>query len=289
MSNRISGWTDPGSESLTFNLPTWDKQRVYYPELFTDFDTKCPLCQTHEDTNFHIGLCPSYIVLIRDLIQEKFTNLIDLLSNHVDATFVWDIPSTVRRSPFCVWTSEDTLSYNSEHFLPIYLLCHNFIPYTLSDIFKKHLKHLSSRKELLLLFVQDLITSLMNIIWRQRTTAAKQIELQHNITKRAKLFYKSKHTSMELSQNTSNVNLAFYKSPEFITEYSKFIYETRNSFSLRYISDRLHWTDTDLFFSLNFLLFYYSFSFTSLPYFQILFYTNRVVPLLFIRFLTDCL
>uniref|UniRef100_U9T2V6 Uncharacterized protein n=1 Tax=Rhizophagus irregularis (strain DAOM 181602 / DAOM 197198 / MUCL 43194) TaxID=747089 RepID=U9T2V6_RHIID len=85
-------------KKATFNYPTGNILQRNYPDLYPLGRIKCTNCNTYEDSNAHIGLCPKHRTFISSLLEKYKIKLIELIRNNNDSSFTFDIESSINAS-----------------------------------------------------------------------------------------------------------------------------------------------------------------------------------------------
>ncbi|CAB4409930.1 unnamed protein product [Rhizophagus irregularis] len=120
------------------------------------------------------------------------------------ATF--DIADRVTASP--IFRLLDHLDEGPRTSLPLshpgLLLIHDLIPTDLTSLFYNYISPKSSRDPLLLKYVADFIRDLHLVTWRKRNHSFKQWEHSLNITRKDKLYYRSRFRDADTPTSRRN-------------------------------------------------------------------------------------
>ncbi|PKK73009.1 hypothetical protein RhiirC2_359008 [Rhizophagus irregularis] len=202
----------------TFNYPTGNILQRNYPDLYPKGRINCAECNTHEDSNALIGLCPQHRNHISQLLTKYKNKLIELINNHNDSSFTFDIQSSVNASNFFRLLPDEldnTLSMNNiptettnttdiPWEQPWLLLLHHLIPVDLSTFFYRYFSRKCDRDRYLIQYVSDFIKELNLITWAPRSRSFKNWEKSLNITSKSKKTYRRKRNTTRTDGNRSD-------------------------------------------------------------------------------------
>ncbi|CAB4377897.1 unnamed protein product [Rhizophagus irregularis] len=158
-----------------------------------------------EDTNSHIGLCPTHRQAIQTLLSKFKYKLIDFIKTKHTSSFSFDIESRINNSnmfklfPDIIDIARQTDNINQiciPREQPWILLLHHLIPRDLAVFFDNYFSKANERSQFLIEFVNDFISELNTITWSSRSRSFKIWEKSHDITlKKKKNYRKNKLTS----------------------------------------------------------------------------------------------
>ncbi|PKC00058.1 hypothetical protein RhiirA5_428759 [Rhizophagus irregularis] len=190
-------------KKATFNYPTGNILQRNYPDLYPLGRIKCTNCNTYEDSNAHIGLCPKHRTFISSLLEKYKIKLIELIRNNNDSSFTFDIESSINASNMFKLLPDilnlallpDEPSSNSSNLTivpceqPWILLLHHLIPIDLSTFFFSYFSKKCDRDRYFIKFLSDFTTELKILTWSSRSLSFKRWEKSLNITSKKKKNY----------------------------------------------------------------------------------------------------
>ncbi|GBC20639.1 hypothetical protein GLOIN_2v1763333 [Rhizophagus irregularis DAOM 181602=DAOM 197198] len=211
-SSKLSKIQSNRLKKSTFTYPTGNILQRNYPNLYPLGRIHCTECSIDEDTNAHIGLCPSHRQSITSLLTKFKKNLIDLLRNEGTSNLSFDIESRVNNSNMFkvlpdvldvarLLDTTDHLCIPREQ--PWILLLHHLIPRDLAVFFDNYFSKAAERSRFLIQYVTDFISELTTITWSSRSRSFKKWEKSLDITLKKKKNYR-KHTGITSARASSS-------------------------------------------------------------------------------------
>ncbi|PKC55034.1 hypothetical protein RhiirA1_476270 [Rhizophagus irregularis] len=171
-----------------------------------------------EDSNAHIGLCPTHRRDIASLLLKFKNKLIELLKSEGNSSFSFDIDSRIINSNMfklspnildSTLLSNLTPQLQIPHEQPWILLLHHLIPRDLAVFFDNYFSRACDRVKHLIQFISEFISELTTITWSPRSLSFKKWEKDLNITlKKKKNYWKNCSSSRQTStiaDNTSSI------------------------------------------------------------------------------------
>ncbi len=180
-------------KNINHSLPHGDLKHKHYPKLYTDPNTRCPLCNLYEDTNCHRSICTGFNSEIISILRKFWSILFSLLKSQRPDDFTdRQINRFIDR--LTIFNEHNLLNSAqwSNIFYPgsdLYLIDHNIFPSSIYDIFKIFFKMSSATTEGVLDFVSPLMEKITSVTWSNYRKAFKRYELSLGITQKKKLKY----------------------------------------------------------------------------------------------------
>ncbi|GES86404.1 ribonuclease H-like domain-containing protein [Rhizophagus clarus] len=169
-------------KNLGHILPTIDKQRLYYPQLYPDLPTNCILCNSTTASNTHWGLCHQHHTDRLADYKECLSVLTKALETHKEIATAPSAHIAVSTSPLG--------GLDLEHNPSFYILLHNAIPNSLSDLIGRFIRSRKVKSLVMNIFLSIFMENIIRKYWRKYALAYKQWEKSLHITKRDKRLYR---------------------------------------------------------------------------------------------------
>ncbi|RGB40376.1 hypothetical protein C1646_739642 [Rhizophagus diaphanus] len=241
----------------TFNYTTGDILRRNYPKLYPPGQILCTNCDQYEDTNAHVGLCPSHRSNILTVLNGYKQKLLNLIKEKNTSSFTFDIDHNINNSNMfkllpdtlnqALLQQTDTSTPRDDIQIPKtqpwILLLHHLIPTELSDLFYMYFGQQKLRDHLLIQYVADFTTALKISIWSIQARNFKKWEKSLNITSKKKKQYRRHHkrplkdSSNMTRSTTDNINLRGHYSAYYYNKslpYFKHLITLDDSASIRW-------------------------------------------------------
>ncbi|PKB94967.1 hypothetical protein RhiirA5_386333 [Rhizophagus irregularis] len=191
MSAKLKNIQSAKIKKSNFNYPTGNILQRNYPGLYPSGQINCTNCNSHKDTNAHIGLCPTHRDHIVTLLSKFKNKLIHLLLSENDSSFTFDIESRINASNLfkllldvlnsaLIPDSSGCVLIPSEQ--PWMLLLHHLISQDLNAFFNNYFSKKRDRERFLIQYVTDFIAELSLLTWSSRSHSFKNWEKSLNIT-----------------------------------------------------------------------------------------------------------
>ncbi|UZO01746.1 uncharacterized protein OCT59_020257 [Rhizophagus irregularis] len=211
-SSKLSSIQSNKLKKSTFTYPTGNILQRNYPNLYPFGRINCTECSIDEDTNAHIGLCPSHRQSITSLLTKFKKKLINLIRKERTSNISFDIESRINNSNmFKVFPdildaarlpdSSDQIRIPREQ--PWILLLHHLIPRDLAVFFDNYFSNAADRSRFLLEYVSAFTSELRTITWSPRSRSFKKWEKSLDITLKKKKNYR-KHTTTASGRASSS-------------------------------------------------------------------------------------
>ncbi|GBB87610.1 hypothetical protein RclHR1_14090002 [Rhizophagus clarus] len=165
-------------KNLGHILPTVDKQRLYYPKLYPDSPTNCILCNSTAASNTHWGLCHQHHA-------DRLADYKECLSVLIKALETYKEIATAPSAQIAVSTFPLSC-FDLEHNSSFYLLLHNAVPNSLSDVIARFIRSRKVKSLVMNTFLSAFMDNIIRKYWRKYALAYKQWEKSLHITKRDK-------------------------------------------------------------------------------------------------------
>ncbi|GBC05624.1 hypothetical protein RclHR1_06320002 [Rhizophagus clarus] len=172
-------------KNLGHILPTVNKQRIYYPKLYPDLPSNCILCNSTAASNSHWGLCHQHHTDRLADYKECLSVLLKALETYKEIAVAPPAQIAVSTSPLSC--------FDLEHNSSFYILLHNAVPNSLSDLIARFIRSRKTKNLVMNLFLSAFMDNIIRKYWRKYALAYKQWEKSLHITKRDKRLYRKRH------------------------------------------------------------------------------------------------
>ncbi|GES72713.1 ribonuclease H-like domain-containing protein [Rhizophagus clarus] len=171
-------------KNLGHILPTIDKQRLYYPKLYPDTSSICILCNSTAASNTHWGLCHQHRL-------DRLADYKECLSVLLKALETYKEIATAPSAKIAISTSPLSC-FDLEHNSSFYILLHNAVPNSLSDLIARFIRSRKVRSLVTNIFLSSFMDNIIRKYWCKYALAYKQWEKSLHITKRDKRLYRKR-------------------------------------------------------------------------------------------------
>ncbi|GBC37436.2 ribonuclease H-like domain-containing protein [Rhizophagus irregularis DAOM 181602=DAOM 197198] len=184
-------------KALNHILPCGDVLTKHYPDFYPDNHIPCPVCNNHQDTNEHLGICSKLLPIINTTLLEHKVILQHLLEKHTSSNPIF-IKQSIDRFDLLLPISE---SNSFTH--PIYLIIHQLV----SQDFYNLVRSFTFNDKLTRLIIWEFLTSfherIYQQIWPKHCSLLKLWELRNGITPKRKRDFRKKKPLKSRDHKTS--------------------------------------------------------------------------------------
>ncbi|GES84981.1 ribonuclease H-like domain-containing protein [Rhizophagus clarus] len=187
-------------KNLGHILPTVDIQRLYYPKLYLDTTSNCILCNSTTASNTHWGLCQQHQMDRLADYKDCLSVLIRALEHHKEIATAPSADIAVSSSPLSC--------FDLEHNSSFYILLHNAVPTSLSDLIARFIRSRKVKSLVTNTFLSVFMDTIIRKYWRKYALAYKQWEKSLHITKRDKQLYRKRRNQDNEPNHTPEPSLS---------------------------------------------------------------------------------
>ncbi|GES90064.1 ribonuclease H-like domain-containing protein [Rhizophagus clarus] len=187
-------------KNLGHILPTVDKQRLYYPQLYPDTPSNCILCNSAVASNTHWGLGHQHHTDRLADYKECLSVLLKALETHKEIATAPSAKIAVSTSPLSC--------FDLEHNSSFYILLHNAVPNSLTDLIARFIRSRRTKNLVTNMFLTAFMDNIIKKYWRKYAQAYKQWENSLRIMKRDKRLYRKRQNHDREPNHTPGPSLS---------------------------------------------------------------------------------
>ncbi|PKC07020.1 hypothetical protein RhiirA5_481146 [Rhizophagus irregularis] len=161
-------------------LPCGDVLTKHYPNLYPNNYIPCPVCDTHQDTNEHLGICPNLFPVINNTLMEHKDLLRRLLEEHTSY------------NPTLITQSIDQfdlllpISESNSYTHPIYLIIHQLVSQDFYNLVRSFTFNDKLTRSIIWEFLISFHEQIYQQIWPKHCSLLKIWEQRNGITSKRK-------------------------------------------------------------------------------------------------------
>ncbi|GBC40684.2 ribonuclease H-like domain-containing protein [Rhizophagus irregularis DAOM 181602=DAOM 197198] len=173
-------------KALNHILPCGDVLTKHYPDLYPDNYIPCPVCNNHQDTNEHLGICSNLLPVINKVLVEHKRILQRLLEENTSYNPIL-ISQSIDHFELLTPIS-DSNSYNH----PIYLIIHQLISQDLYNFVRSFIFNDKLTRLIIWEFLISFHEHIYQEIWPKHCSLLKLWEQHNGITPKCKRDFRRK-------------------------------------------------------------------------------------------------
>ncbi|PKK65705.1 hypothetical protein RhiirC2_808494 [Rhizophagus irregularis] len=167
-------------KALNHILPYGDILTKHYPDLYSNHHIPCPVCNNHQDTNEHLGLCSNLLPVINNILLEHKPILQRLL---VEKTSYSPVLISQSVDQFELLTPiADSNSYNH----PVYLIIHQLVSQDFYNLVRSFTFNDKLTRSIIWEFLISFHERIYQQIWPKHCSLLKLWEQCNGITPKCK-------------------------------------------------------------------------------------------------------
>ncbi|PKK69010.1 hypothetical protein RhiirC2_832729 [Rhizophagus irregularis] len=173
-------------KALNHILPCGDVLTKHYPDLYPNNYISCPVCNNHQDTNEHLGICSNLIPVINKILVEHKRILQRLLEENTSY------------DPILISQSVDQfelllpISDSNSYYHPIYLIIHQLVSQDFYNLVRSFTFNDKLARSIIWEFLTSFHEHIYQQIWPTHCSLLKLWEQRNGITPKRKRDFRRK-------------------------------------------------------------------------------------------------